>query len=122
LIDRMFEAQDRIEASPDPASSTFVPAPELRIDQAAFVHQGRLAVGEVRLSFARGLQVNVSVDPGTARIVSMLDGRRTLGEILNQVAPGPESAEARTRLAANVSRLYSLGFLLKAEGARVTAT
>jgi hypothetical protein len=106
----------------DPASLIFAPAPELRIDQAAFVHQGRFAVGEVRLSFARGLLMNVSVDPGTARVITALDGRRTLGEILDQAAPGPESAEARARLAANMARLYALGFLLKAEGARVTAT
>lgn len=108
LILRLFEAQDWLATSPDPLAAVFSLAPELRIDQSCAIQDGRLGVFKVDLSFVSGMQVNVTVDPSTARVLSALDGARLLGAILGSM---PE--DARDRLAANVLRLHSLGFLVR---------
>jgi len=49
------------------------------------------------------------------RVLSLCDGHRTLGELLDQLVPdpGPDADEARRRIIDVVVRIYALGFLTR---------
>lgn len=114
-LQRMFEAQDWIAGSPDARAAVFEPMTDIKIEQSAWFHEGSFGVREIGLSFVSGLQLRGSMDPTLLSVLSFFDGVRSLGEIIDRVAPGPgpEEIQRRDRIAASIVRLYALGFLAR---------
>jgi methylase of polypeptide subunit release factors len=115
MLERMFEAQDWIAESPDARAAVFAPMTDIKIEQAAWFHEGSFGVREIGLSFVSGLQLRGSMDPTILSVISLFDGERPLGAILDRVAPGsgPEEIRKRDRITASIVRLYALGFLAR---------
>jgi methylase of polypeptide subunit release factors len=112
-IERIFEAQDWLVGSPDARLAIFMPMTDIKIDQAAWFHEGKFGIRDIGISFVSGLQLKGGMEPNLLAILSMLDGETPLGEILERVVPGsgPEEIGIRDRVIESVVRLYSLGFL-----------
>lgn len=114
-IERMFDAQDWITGSPDVRSAAFGPSLDIVVEQESSFVDGDFGVRESRFRFARGLRITAELDPTAMRVLSLCDGQRTLGELLDQLVPdaGPEADEARKRIVDVVLRIYALGFLTR---------
>jgi methylase of polypeptide subunit release factors len=114
-IERMFEAQDWISGSPDVRSAAFGPSLDIVVEQESSFVDGEFGVRESRFRFARGLKFTAELDPPAVRAMTLCDGRRTLGELLDQLVPdaGPEADETRRRTIDAVVRMYALGFLVR---------
>ena len=116
---RLFDAQDYL-ATITPGElleGAFSLAEEHRVDQAIRLGQGGALVDRNVLSLASGLRFEVSIDASTERVLSLLDGERPLGAILDQVAETvPDSTRDEfTRSALPVvRRLIELGFVIPA--------
>ncbi|HEY4346855.1 MAG TPA: methyltransferase [Gaiellaceae bacterium] len=116
-IQRLFSAQDYLtDASPlDVLEGTFLLAEEHRVDQAIRLGQGGALVERNILRLDTGLRFEVSIDASTERVLSLLDGERPLGSILEQVAetvPGATTEEFTRSALPVMRRLIELGFVL----------
>jgi hypothetical protein len=114
-IERMFDAQDWISGSPDVRSAAFGPSLDIVVEQESSFVDGDFGVRESRFRFARGLKFTAELDPPAVRVLTLCDGQRTLGELLDQLGPdaGAEADEARGRIIGAVVRMYALGFLTR---------
>jgi methylase of polypeptide subunit release factors len=57
-----------------------------RLEQRAVYRDGRWNVEEIGLSLEEGLGFRASLDPGAAGMLAALDGRRTLGDVADELA------------------------------------
>ena len=70
-------------------------------------------VRSAQLTLTRGLVYSGRVDPALMRLVLGCDGKRSLGELLDEVVPARDRGAADTipRFLAAVRQLIALGFL-----------
>jgi methylase of polypeptide subunit release factors len=111
---RLFEAQDLLRSADGLDSllaEPFALVPEHRVYQTLRLDGGDGSRTMLRLG--GGLRFEVEVDDATLSLLSRLDGRRTLGQALEELDPGGETALAGAALPA-VARLLELGFVVTA--------
>jgi methylase of polypeptide subunit release factors len=105
-VERVFDAQDLLERLPDDRAlldQRLALVADHELEQALAVSEGRLEVRHVVLSLTRGLAFEVGLDEHTLRLLPLLDGKRTLREVLDE----PYATAALPA----VRRLLELGFL-----------
>jgi SAM-dependent methyltransferase len=89
-----------------------------RLEQTSRLEDGSASVDRVVLSLTRGLRFSVSVDGATAEVLRLLDGRRTVRDVVaqasNLVLQEMSREEFGTRAVAALRRLVELGFLVPA--------
>jgi hypothetical protein len=116
-LERLFAAQDYLAGIPDDAallSSTLSVADGTTLQQTLASADGTWRVAEAELRLGPGLDFAAGLDEHAARIVQALDGRRPLGDVLDELADtaGLAVGDYRTAGAALVRRMTSLGFLV----------
>jgi len=113
-VTRLVAAQDRLQALADERSllaEALEVVPTHRLDQTVVLRGDDEEVQGSLLRLLDGLRFAVQVDGPTTRVLSLLDGERTLGDVLEEAAalePGlsPETAVGGIR------QLLELGFLV----------
>jgi methylase of polypeptide subunit release factors len=120
---RLVAAQDYLASTVDAEAmlgDAFALAGDHAVEQTATFDGGALAIERVRLRLRSGLRLTVGLDPATAEVLSRLDGRRALGDVLAEVAGihgGSPEAFAAAALPA-LRRLLELGFVVPVVGGR----
>ena len=112
-VERLLAAQDLLRSDDGMLSLLGEPvalAREHRIEQTLRL-DGRDGPPRTMLRLEGGLRFQVEVDDPTLSLLSRLDGRRTLGETLDMLDPGGESALADAALPV-VAHLLELGFVV----------
>jgi SAM-dependent methyltransferase len=115
---RLFDAQDFLNGLDDEALLTrpLVLTGDHRLDQTGRLDRGERIVDRTVLRLDGGLGTEVAIDSATVKVLSLLDGRRTLGDALTAAAATGNADERQ--FVANalpvVRRLVELGFLLLA--------
>jgi len=91
-------------------------AEPLRLRQTVAFRDGVPEVQEAELSLADGLPLRGGADGGTLRLVQLCDGRRSLREIVAEMARsvGTDAGDLTGRTLAVARRLIALGFLVPA--------
>jgi len=116
-----FRAQDRLgelAGREGLSSARFRVAEALRVAQQAAIRDGRFEPGCAELRLEGALPFEATADAGTLRLLQLSDGRRTLGEIVAEMAgPGADASGLAASVGQTVRRLVALGFLVPAEEA-----
>jgi SAM-dependent methyltransferase len=116
-----FAGQDRLAelATGDALfAARFRVSPQLRVAQVAAMKDGRFEPAGSELQLAGALPFAGQADAGTLRLLQLADGRRTLGEILAELAGGGAvPVELERSVGETARRLLALGFLAPAEEA-----
>jgi Methyltransferase small domain len=119
---RLFEAHDLLDGLGDDAflDCRFELARDHRLEQASRVEdEGRVIEGTV-LRLAEGLRFAVSVDPATEDVLHLLDGHRTMRDVLahahERLPRGVSAGEFDARALPALRRLVELGFLVPRAG------
>src|SRR5207247_6018976 len=86
-----------------------------RLEQRAVLENGSWVFAEVALRLEGGLGVTAALDPGTAELLASLDGRRTLAQVVDDLARRQKvSRESLRREAVAVVRgMLAAGFLVR---------
>jgi hypothetical protein len=110
----VFAAQDHVAGLGD----RFELAERARLEQSVVLRHGEWVLDAVTLTLQEGLGFRVALDRDTAALLAGLDGRRTLREVLDEMAAGAGAAgAARDRIAASavpvVRSLFESGFLVR---------
>jgi predicted lipoprotein len=98
-------------------SERFALAERDLIEQRAVLHDGEWVAGEIRIKLEEGLGFSAGIDAPTAQLLAMLDGQRTLGEVVFELADR-EQADRETLVASAlgvVRGMLELGFLVRAD-------
>jgi hypothetical protein len=115
---RLFAAQDLLSELSDDAllAKVLVLADDHRLDQTGRLAGGERIVERTVLRLDGGLGFEVSIDPATTTVLSLLDGLRALGDVLSGAASIGSANEAEFVADALpvVRRLVELGFVLPA--------
>jgi methylase of polypeptide subunit release factors len=117
---RLFAAQDYLAAlgeEREMLSERFALAERDLIEQRAVLHDGEWVASEIRIKLEEGLGFSAGIDPPTAQLLAMLDGQRTLGEVVFELADR-EQADRETLVASAlgvVRGMLELGFLVRAD-------
>lgn len=115
---RLIAAQDYLEGTP-PEDVLGVPlalVAEHRVEQSIRLGDGGALVERNVLRLETGLRFEVSIDASTERVLSLLDGRRPLGEILDEAAADVRAPREEFGASALpvIRRLLELGFVTRA--------
>lgn len=116
LVLRVFENQDYLETLPDDhtlLSGAFRLVERHRVEQVVRIRAGRYEVESTLLVLEDGLEFRGPVDGLVVDVLAGCDGRRPLGELVDEAARGHElsPAQAREELVPVVRRLLELGVL-----------
>lgn len=106
---RVFEAHDFLQGIRDDSAlleEALRPAAAHRLEQVLPYRDGAYAIGESRLLLDDGVGLVRSVSPQGAHVLFLLDGRRALGEVLDE-------AGADASVLGEVRRLLELGYLVR---------
>jgi hypothetical protein len=118
---RVFAAQDRLSGLADELEllgDRFALAERTRLEQSVVLRDGAWVVDGITLTLEEGLGFRAGIDGDTARLLTGFDGRRTLGEAVDELirAAGAVGV-ARDQIAAGavpvVRSLYESGFLVR---------
>jgi len=109
-LDRLLRAQDQLSALGDEQllEQHVAFTDDSRLHQTLRWRDGALKVAEASLVRESGLRTDAEVTPGLARLFANIDGKRTVGQVLQQTSVG-ESAQAD--VLAVVRQLVAYGFL-----------
>jgi SAM-dependent methyltransferase len=110
---RLVEGQDRLRALPDERAlldEALDVVPSHRLDQTVVLRRGDEDVEASLLRLLDGLRFQVAVDGPTTRVLSLLDGRRTLRDVLEEAAALEPGLEPEAALP-GIRQLLELGFL-----------
>ncbi len=116
-VARGFELHDFLEAYPDDSSlaqAVLRRSPDVRLHQRLEPCDEGWSLAEVEMRLERGLAYSGSVDLYIAHLAARCDGRRRLGELLDELAQaaGEDPATLAPACLAVVRRLVERGFLL----------
>ncbi len=116
LVLRVFENQDYLEALPEEGallSGAFRLVERHRVEQVVRLRTGRYEVESTLLVLEDGLEFRGPVDGPVVDVLAGCDGRRPLGELVDEAARGHDlsPAQAREELVPVVRRLLELGVL-----------
>src|SRR5262249_53696091 len=114
---RLCAAQDYLASTGDVAlgSSVLELVPEHHVEQSLRLGGGGALVERNVLRLDSGLRFEVSIDQSTERLLSLLDGERELGPVLEEAAetvPQASPGEFAARALPVVRRLIELGFVV----------
>ena len=117
LIPRIFDGQDRLmsfSSDDEVLAARFVVTDAHRLHQTLALQGGRYEIEDSAVQLDAGLKFRGTVDPHTIHLLTRCDGRRTLGEIADELAArGVENRPALRRATAAIARrLISRGFLV----------
>jgi len=112
---RIFEARAWLAGEPDLSAAAFRPVEDLAFEQVVSFQEGGLALRDIRFSVARGFKIGGTMDGRSMALLGNCDGKRRLGEIVDELAPTgpPEAKEVRGKLLEGVRRLYAMGLLIR---------
>jgi SAM-dependent methyltransferase len=116
---RMIDAQDWLERAEGPQAilaTVFRPAEDLRLEQTLGFRDGRMAPVLQVASQALGFQFRSDLDPISWRLLSGLDGRRSLQQLVEAAAAesGMAVPDVAARAVPVFQGLLAVGFLLHA--------
>jgi hypothetical protein len=120
---RVFESQDRLLELEDEGAflgEVFAAVEEVRIEQAAALHGGRLVVSRTEVRLDAPLPMSGAADAGTLRLLQLCDGKRTFRQVVRELTGG--GAEPTSAAVAAARRLVELGFLAPTGNARERRT
>ena len=125
---RVFETQNYLEAFEDDhelLDGRFAYVERHRLEQTLACRDGRAEVQSIVFSLEEGLGFRTGLDVHTAELVPLLDGRRSLRDVLAQraaaMALGDEDVKRFEEAALPaVRRLLELGFVVRADGEPLT--
>ncbi len=115
---RLFDAQDYLmgTSTEEMLGDVFTMAEDHRVEQTIRLRDGGEMIERNVLRIDTGLRLEVAIDVATERVLSMLDGKRPLGEVLAEAA-GMTGAPAEAFITSAVPvmrRMVELGFVLPA--------
>lgn len=115
---RIFEANDVLETAGDLGGLRFEALPGTRLTHVLEHREDGFFLDEASVTLAEGIGVVAPVEPLAVHILVALDGRRTLGEVVQDVAAqrGLDHASLAARSFDAVRQLYGLGFLALSAG------
>ena len=117
-IVRVFEAADFLARDPDLQRERFALAERSTLEQRAVLDRTGWALAGVTLTLDEGVGFEATLDPATAELLAELDGRRSLGEVIDGLAPRQDvdpATLAREALPV-ISGLLGAGFLVRWHG------
>lgn len=114
---RLFAAADFLESRPQPAellSHTFTLVEGHRVDQTLDYKRGTYTVGPATFRFLPGLGLEAGIDARTLEVLLECDGRRTLGELVADVATrrGDNESAVATLVEKTARLLVERGFMV----------
>ena len=112
-VERLLAAQDRLRALGDDRAllgEALALVPSHRLDQTVVLHGGGEEVEASLLRLLDGLRFQVRVDGPTTRVLSLLDGERTLRDVLAEASALESGLTAGSALP-GIRQLVELGFL-----------
>jgi len=113
-VQRLIDAQDRLQALADDRAlldDALELVPSHRLDQTVVLRGGDEEVEASLLRLLDGLRFQVQVDGPTTRVLSLLDGKRTLRDVLEEASALEPGLGANAALA-GIRQLVELGFLV----------
>ena len=117
---RIFEAQDFLARAGDDGilEEAFRPVHESRLTHVLSYGEAGYDLESARLSLARGIGLQGGVSPLAVHVLLRLDGRRSLGAVVADVAQehGLDQELLRGEALAMVVRLYERGILVRDSG------
>ena len=117
---RVFAAGDLLPASRRAGAPrrALQPGPRSRLEQRVAFDDGQWAADRIELRLEDGLGFKATLDPATAALVAELDGTRTLGDAVDDLARLEGTPRAAVEQAAVPSSpgLLAAGFLERAPG------
>lgn len=117
-IARMFESRDWLAkgvADDELLRSRFALAPDAKLEQAMGVTDGRLVQEGMWASLSRGFKFRGDIDSGVARLLLLMDGSRSLGDIVETARQGLNvpAGEFRNKMLAVVRGFCASGLLIR---------
>jgi methylase of polypeptide subunit release factors len=114
---RVFAGEDRLLVLGDDEAllgEVLHVAEPLRLRQTVAFRGGRPEVQEAEISLADGLPLRGAADGGTIRLVQLCDGRRSLRDVVTEMAraTGADAGDVTRQALAVARRLVALGFLV----------
>jgi hypothetical protein len=112
-VQRLVDAQDRLAVLGDARAlldESLALVPSHRLDQTVVLRGGDEEVEASLLRLLDGLRFQVQVDGPTTRVLSLLDGKRTLRDVLEEASALEPGLTPETALG-GVRQLVELGFL-----------
>lgn len=121
LIETVFRTEDYLAALAGEKAlleQKFRQSDGHRVRQILAARNGRLDVERIELHWRRGFEFQAEIDAMTLQLLSLSDGRRTLGEVLDQLRKdaGLDSVNFVGTGTTTVRRLLAQGLLAPAEG------
>jgi len=100
-LQRIFAGVD-VANDPDEtlAARVLAPAPDLRVRQTLAPRGGGWQIAGAELELERGIGFRAALDEQTLRLLTAVDGTRTTGEVVGQVAGSPDETTGSTSSAA----------------------
>ena len=116
-VRRIFQSQDYLSTVHDDGAllaHAFQAADDLRLHHTLSLKNGEYVVDRSEIQLTGGLQFKGSVDAYTIHLMARCDGRRTVDEVVTELAMkgGAARDQVATACAAIVRRLVALGFLI----------
>jgi hypothetical protein len=115
---RVFAAQDHLADVADDRAlrrDVFRPVEPHRLRQTLVYREGEYAVELAELELAEGVGLTGPIEPHAAHALFRLDGRRTLGDIIDEAIEetGIDAGVLEADALRSVRRLFELGFLVR---------
>jgi methylase of polypeptide subunit release factors len=116
---RVFAAQDFLVGLADERellAERLTRTEHSRLEQRVVYDNGRWTVAEMTLALEDGLGFHAGLDATTGRMLTALDGERTLGDVAGELARAEDISreEIEQTLVRVASRMLSAGFLVRA--------
>ena len=118
---RMVQAEDYLAEHGNGVNllaQTFQLVDDHRLNQSSAFRQGKLVIEKMELELTRGLRTHGAVDASALQVLARCDGRRTLGQVVAELAQFAKSdpQEIERQASALVRQLVSFGFLVPVGG------